>query len=467
MPILAAMTAGKRPVPAGYEFMRILGSGGFGEVVLARHVQLKRLVAIKRIHAYVLADDDGVRRFEREAQLLATTEAPEIVRVYDLVRTTDGIHLVMEYVPGRPLSDLIDAGPVPADLALTALRDVASALATAARHRVVHRDVKPANVFVQPDGHAKLGDFGLARATADPAVFRTSTSTAMGTPAYFPPELGQQLSEPDERSDAYSFAVMAYETLTGAKPYESDDVISLITAHWRLTPPDPASVLPGFPRAAAEALLRAMDHDPSRRLLPSELVDVLTRVKPDRWPHVERSEPAPPPVGRSDPTVQGIAPPGSSPTMNVVPPARRHKRRWRWALVPAAGAVAVAVVAAWLLPQQDGSPAAPRPLRVSGVEVVSVPADATGSCPETTFMFEGTVRTNGEAGRVELRWRRPDGTLSTIREVDVRAGQRDVTARLSFGVSGSRPFEGTAQLQVVSPTVVNADRAITYTCPTG
>ncbi|MCW2747814.1 MAG: hypothetical protein JWP10_956 [Nocardioidaceae bacterium] len=456
------MMAGQRLVPAGYEFVRVLGSGAFGEVVLARHSRLKRLVAVKRIHAYVLTADESVRRFEREAKLLAATEAVEIVSVYDLIRVDDGIYLVMEYVPGRTLADLIDAGPLPADLAITVLRDVANALATAAGRGVVHRDIKPANIFVQPDGHAKLGDFGLARATADPSVFRTSTGTPMGTPAYFPPELGLQLSDPDERSDAYSFAVVAYEALTGSRPYEAPNAIALITAHWRLTPPDPASILSGFPAAAGEAIVRAMDHDPPQRLLPSELVDVLAGVKPELWPPVNDSAreilasekpvaamPDTPPTGLRSGSTYELG-------------RQKRKSRRRWPLV--AAGLAAAVVAVFVVWQLAGSPSSP-PLRVAKVEVISTPTTGEGSCPHTAFVFEGTVHTNGEAGQVQLRWRRPDGELTAPRVVDVAEGQREVKARLEFGVSGSEPFDGTAQLQVRSPREAQADRAITYTCP--
>ena len=457
------MAAGDRPVPSGYEFVRVLGAGGFGEVVLARQSALKRLVAIKRIHAYVLADEDNVRRFEREARVLAATEGQQIVRVYDLIRSNDGVDLVMEYVPGRPLSDLLDAGPLPASEAIVVLRDVASALSVAAAHGVVHRDVKPANVFVQPDGHAKLGDFGLARATADPSVFRTSNGLAMGTPAYFPPELGQQLSEPDERSDGYSFAVMAYETLTGTKPFTGKDALSLITAHWRKTPPDPATILPGFPASAAEALLRAMDRDPALRLLPLELVEELSRVKPEHWPAVTRSMPAVPTVGRSDPTVQGAAPPGG-PQASVAsrPPGRS---RGRWLAVIAAAIVLALAATVLVLVQRVGEPESP--LRITGVDVVSVPADGRGACPGTDFRFDGTISTNGRPGRLVLRWERPDGELTGVRTVDLSAGQREVTVRLEFGVTGSRPLAGSARLQVTAPSAAEGSRAIRYSCEDG
>jgi predicted Ser/Thr protein kinase len=459
------MAAGDQRVPAGHEFVRVLGAGGFGEVVLARHTALKRLVAVKRIHAYVLADDDSVRRFEREAKVLAATEAPQIVRVYDLVRTTDGVQLVMEYVPGQPLSELLESGPLPGAEALVVLQDVADALAAAAARGVVHRDVKPANVFVQPDGHAKLGDFGLARVTADPSVFRTSDGTAMGTPAYFPPELGRGASEPDARSDGYSFAVLAYETLTGTKPYDAPDAISLITAHWRLTPPDPASVLPGLPRAAADAVLRGMDRDPARRLLPQALVDELSRIRPTAWPAVTRSGPSTASVGRADPTIHGLRPPSEPEEPFAFRPGAKGARGPLVGVLAGVAVTAVvAVLAVRLLTAEDGASA---PLRVEAVKVLSVPADGRGACPRASFRFDGTVRTNGRAGSLGLQWRRPDGKLTNPRTIEVLAGQREVAARLDFDVSGSDAFVGTAQLRVTSPAAVRGGRTIRYTCSPG
>src|SRR3954447_10869223 len=130
----------ERVVPEGYEPVRVLGSGGFGEVVLARHRALSRMVAVKRIHAVSLADPDSVARFRREARLLASLHCPSIVGVHDLIVTADGAHLVMEFVPGQPLSDIVARGPVPAAEALPVLRDVADALGAAAERGIVHRD---------------------------------------------------------------------------------------------------------------------------------------------------------------------------------------------------------------------------------------------------------------------------------------------------------------------------------------
>ena len=318
--------------------MRPLGAGGFGEVVLARHRRIGRLVAVKRIHEHALADTEAIDRFRREARVLASTNCPSVVQVYDLQVDEKGAQLVMEYVPGQSLAEMLELGPLAAADALVLLKDVADALAAMAERGIIHRDVKPGNVFVLPDGHAKLGDFGLARALTDPSAFRTAGGPAMGTPAYFPPEVSQGVSEPDARSDAYSFAVMAYEVLTGGRPFDAPDALSLITAHWHNDPKPAAAVLPGFPDAAWRILSEGLDKDPGKRLLPVTLVSRLAAVPVAAWPAVQRRAAA---LRRSDPTLRQASfttwradrPDGRFPSS----PADRRRRPPPWSTRPGDG----------------------------------------------------------------------------------------------------------------------------------
>lgn len=422
-------------LPKGYEQVRVLGAGGFGEVVLARHLGLDRLVAIKRIHAHALAGADALERFRREGVVLAGLEHPAVVRVYDFRSDSDAF-LVMEYVEGASLGDLLEQGPVPVAAALKALGDVAAALTAGAEHGIAHRDVKPGNVFVLPDGHAKLGDFGLARVVSDPSVFRTSDGSSIGTPAYFPPETGQGLSEPDARSDAYSFAVMAYEVLTGRLPYEGLGAIAMIAAHWSQEPPAPVDVVPGFPPAASEALLEGLSKDPAKRPLPEELVRRLAAVPASAWPVPPRRAVA----ARAPETV--LAPVGSP-----APPVPLLPRRRPWKTVAAVLALLVAAgITGWSLLRD---PAPDPPLEVTRLSVTVTPT--TGHCPSAHYVFTAVLRTNGSAGTVAGAWTQPDGTKEAPFALGATKGRRTATAQLVVSVGGTRPLRGSAVLELTLP----------------
>lgn len=429
----------------GYETLRVLGAGGFGEVVLARHLALDRLVAVKRIHRHALAGSEALERFRREAIVLAGLEHPAVVRVYDF-RSEDGdAVLVMEYVEGASLLDLMERGPVPVAAALKALSDVADALTAGAGHGIAHRDVKPGNVFVLPDGHAKLGDFGLARVVSDPSVFRTSDGSSIGTPAYFPPESGQGLSEPDARSDAYSFAVMAYEVLTGRLPYEGLGAVAMIAAHWTQEPPAPTDLVPGFPTEASEALLEGLSKDPARRPLPAELVRRLAAVPVTAWP-------APPARASTRAPQTVIARP-----RQPVPPAPaspRRTRTWVLAAVPLLGVAAVVVA------QGRSDPAR---LEVTSVSVTVTPA--FGRCPSARFAFTALLRTNGSAGTLSGTWTQPDGTAEPPFALRVAKGQRTAKAVLTVSVGGARPLRGSAVLTLAGQGAQRATSPpVDYAC---
>ena len=455
----------ERPLPPGYEFVRPLGAGGFGEVVLARHLMIGRLVAVKRIHDHALADSEALSRFRREARVLAATNCASVVRVYDLLTSDDGAQIVMEYVPGQSLAEMLELGPLPAAEALIILMDVADALNAMAVRGIIHRDVKPGNIFVLPDGHAKLGDFGLARALADPSVFRTAGGPAMGTPAYFPPEVSQGTSEPDARSDAYSFAVLAYEVLTGQRPFDAPDALSLITAHWTTDPIPAAEALADFPEAAWRVLLRGMDKEPDGRPLPVSLMSQLASVPANQWPEVERRSREDAAPRRSDPTVYqpGFRPSNAAETStNTVAPRRRLRGRRSHTLVM--GVMTAALVTggltAWL--RSPGDPE----LQISSIRVYVHPSSGTTTCPLGKFVFTALLVTNGSAGNVRIQWVRPDGVTTPTMSVRVADGQRQIRAKLPFIVRGPTAFKGTAEVRVLGPQTLSALRAAHYDCPT-
>lgn len=465
---------GATPVmPPGYRYLRHLGAGGFGDVHLAEHAATGRWVAVKHIQPHHLADPDMLARFRREAQVLAATDVTTVVRVYDLDLDGDPACLLMEYVPGVTLWDLMEQAPLPAWQALIALRDVADALRSMAEHGLVHRDIKPSNVFVLPDGRAKLGDFGLARPVVADGGFRT-TGPAAGTPAYFPPEVSSGQIEATVESDAYSFAVMAYEVLTGARPIDAPDAISMITAHWTQPPRPVTDAMPGFPAAAAPVLMAALAKEPAGRPLPHELMAVLESVPEDAWPTNDRS---PVEVPDAPPVDDHVVAPRAAPVTVVAPgegvppaPTRRLPGRapvgppLRYAVL-AAGAcvlVAAAVAAVVWWPSADE----PAPREAAGFDVTAVTVSADPSvvhCPRATVHLVARITTNGTAGTVSVSWLLPDGSRGPQQSFALADGQRDIVAMLDAALTGTRPVDGDATA-VVRPSGLRASTPVRYRC---
>ncbi|MDF1506026.1 protein kinase, partial [Roseisolibacter sp. H3M3-2] len=210
-----------------YELRGELGRGGTAIVYRARDRALRREVAIKVVSRRA-GQDDAVARLAREARTVAQLQHPNIVSVYAVRRLrSGGLALVMQYVPGTTLKDLVQTeGPLPADRAERIMRDVAQALAYAHARGVVHRDVKPENIFVDADtGNALLADFGIARSAQQEQL--TMTGTALGTPSYMSPE--QVSGDPlDGRSDLYSLGLVTWEMLTGRRPWDGESLYSVI-----------------------------------------------------------------------------------------------------------------------------------------------------------------------------------------------------------------------------------------------
>jgi serine/threonine-protein kinase len=210
-----------------YEVITQIGAGGMGEVYRATDSNLKRSVAIKVLPAAVAGDADRLARFQREAEVLAALNHPNIAAIYGLEKTTDFTALVMELVEGEDLSQRIARGAIPLDEALPIAKQIADALEAAHEHGIIHRDLKPANIKVRPDGTVKVLDFGLAKAM-EPAsamsanamnsptlsMHATQAGIILGTAAYMSPEqaVGKAV---DKRSDLWAFGVVLLEMLTG------------------------------------------------------------------------------------------------------------------------------------------------------------------------------------------------------------------------------------------------------------
>ena len=220
-----------------YDVTALIGEGGMGQVYEATDTKLKRQVALKILPEAFAADPERLARFQREAEVLASLNHPNIAAIYGL-EEADGVRaLVLELVEGPTLADRIKQGPIPIDEALPIAKQIAEALEAAHEQGVIHRDLKPANVKVKDDGTVKVLDFGLAKAfqpdasdpslSASPTISLTAAATQMGmvigTAAYMAPE--QAKGKPiDKRADVWAFGAVLYEMLSGKKPFVGDDV---------------------------------------------------------------------------------------------------------------------------------------------------------------------------------------------------------------------------------------------------
>jgi serine/threonine protein kinase len=236
-----------------------LGRGGCGIVYLARDEKINRQVAIKTILTRELRGSaSGLElqtRLTREAQSGGSLNHPAIVTVYELAEENDLTFFVMEYVDGPPLDKIMAASPIAWPRLLQILREIASGLDFAHSKGIIHRDVKPANILISSAGHAKISDFGVAKILEQTSM--TTTGMAVGTPAYMSPE--QILTKPlDGRSDQFSLAIIAFELLTGRKPFAADSLPGLIHQILSCEPPDAATVNASIPAPAAAILTRAL-----------------------------------------------------------------------------------------------------------------------------------------------------------------------------------------------------------------
>jgi WD40 repeat protein/DNA-binding SARP family transcriptional activator len=246
----------------GYRLLEPIGEGAFGVVYRATQPQIGREVAIKAIHPELANHPDFVRRFEREAQIVARLEHPHIVPLYDYWREPDGAFLVMRFLRGGSVEDLIAEGPLSVERAATLLDQIAAALAAAHRQGVVHRDVKPGNVLLDEEGNAYLTDFGVALDAGSPE--RTSGTMMRGTPAYLSPEQ-VRLESATPQSDVYALGVVLYEMLTGEHPFPEGSLSALLDRHLREPVPSLRDARPELPREVDQVIARATAKDAEDR----------------------------------------------------------------------------------------------------------------------------------------------------------------------------------------------------------
>ncbi|MHC4484695.1 MAG: protein kinase domain-containing protein [Planctomycetota bacterium] len=248
---------------------RELGRGGMGAVYLGHDTKLDRPVAIKSLPAEVMANPKARSRFSREARVLASLNHPNIATIYEELEEAEGVvHLVLEYVPGQTLAERIAKKPLKLEEALSIALQIAEAVAAAHEHDVIHRDLKPGNIKITPEGKVKVLDFGLAKAVGGKATDQQSTVTepgrVIGTPAYMSPEQARGKAT-DKRSDIWSFGCVLYEMLTATIPFKGETISDTLA---NILDREPNwSALPDTIPANIQLLLRnCLEKEPRRRL---------------------------------------------------------------------------------------------------------------------------------------------------------------------------------------------------------
>jgi serine/threonine-protein kinase len=275
-----------------------LAQGGMATVYLGRDVRLDRVVALKIARAELAGDHEFVRRFITEARAAAQLSSPNVVAVFDQGSVGDINYIAMEYVPGQTLRDVLrEHGALSVMGALDITEGVLTGLSAAHRAGIIHRDVKPENVLLGPDGVIKVADFGLARAAA--AMARTNTSgMIIGTAAYLAPEQ-VSASSSDARTDVYAAGVMLFEMLTGTQPHRGDSPLDTAYKHVNEVVPPPSSRMRGLPLALDALVALATSRDPDLRPADAgQFLEAVSEVRHDILPplrrrgaHAARSEP--------------------------------------------------------------------------------------------------------------------------------------------------------------------------------
>ena len=257
-----------------YELQRRVGRGGMADVFLARDQLLDRPVALKVLFPEFAQDPAFVERFRREAQAAANLNHPNIVGVYDWGEAAGTYYIVMEYIDGRSLADVLRSeGRVRPDRCADAAIAVALALASAHASGVIHRDIKPANILITREGQVKVADFGIARAlNSAHEQDLTQTGSVMGTASYFSPEQAQGL-QLDARSDLYSLGVVMYEMLAGKPPFTGENPVAIAYKQVHEAPVPPSQTVTGVPAGLEGITLQLLAKNPADRYANLQRLD--------------------------------------------------------------------------------------------------------------------------------------------------------------------------------------------------
>ena len=431
-----------------YEVVSVLGTGGMGEVYLARDARLDRRVAIKARQLSPSATADDRQRVLHEGRAAARLSHPGIAPVFDVIEDGETSYLVMEYVEGRTLRALIADGPLPLGRAVGLGLELCHALASAHAHGVVHGDVKPENICITPDGRLKVLDFGIARIASTPGHVHAPTQTGdsaaplrfAGTPQYAAPEQFEG-KHATIASDIYSAAAVTYEMLTGRPPFLGRDALEIGLQVLRADAPRADAVQACVPPGIADVLAQGLAREASQR---PDSAEALAQALTDAY-ETDRAT-------RNTPSSGRVA--------LLTPPAARPTRRRRALAVAAAVLVLAASVGAWALWKRGGLH--PSAADAHAPPIIAVlPLESVG--PERGHAYLGTgiadslIANLASVPGITVVARSSSAALAGARG-DLRRVARELGA--SFVVDGSVQTEGTSVR--VSLTLVRADASVAW-----
>jgi serine/threonine-protein kinase len=402
-------------LPDRYRVVRHLANGGMAGVWEAHDELLDRSVAVKVLATHLSEDDRARRRFEREARAAAGLSShPNVVTIYDVGEHDDRVFMVMELMRGGSVADRLRASrDIPRETVLDWLHEAAAALDAAHQAAIVHRDIKPANLLLDERGRLAIADFGIARIAQEDQL--TQTGQVLGTASYISPE--QAMGEPAHAaSDRYSLAVLAYELLTGSRPFQGEHFAAQARAHVEDDPEPPSQRRPGLPPAVDAVLLRGLAKDPDERWASAaQLVNRLEDAL-DGAPATEATRPIPPPAPPA-------APPPRRRTAAAAPaaPGPRGRRSGGMLLGGLAAAALLAVLAVVLLSGKDGGDPGSSTTRP---QASTTPAKKRRATPTPTAERTATPTPTPTATPTPTETATPTGTPASGGPADLRRAQQ-------------------------------------------
>ena len=456
----------ERVLSGRYQVVSHLARGGMAEVYLAHDQLLDRRVAVKLLFPELAEDGSFVERFRREARAAAGLNHQNIVSVYDFGEDDGAYYIVMEYVDGRTLREIIRSeGPLEPAQAAEVGADIAAALAVAHHHGIIHRDVKPGNVLLA-DSVVKVADFGIARA-GDPRESLTMTGAVMGTATYLSPEQAQGHAI-DHRSDLYSLGIVLYEMLAGRPPFSGDSAVAIAYRHLSEDPVPPSTHNSAVPPALDAAVLRAMAKDPDARYESAEQLRADLLAAAQGAGAADETVVAAPVVAAAGAGSTQMLPPLTEAATAVRPPAPPYvgpapddvHRRRRRAAIGLAALVLLAIVAVFALLADDDDGG-----RVTVPSVVGLPVDQAQAALDRVDLRSVVEEVDRPGEENQVLEQRPGGESETDRTTTVTpvipaptttvptAAPRVTTPRRAPTTTEAPATTAPPQTQVTSPPV--------------